>query len=127
MVVPADLVPFLGANWGLVAAGVWRRLVACSLASSRRLCGGLEGLEAKVLHPALLLLVVIGHAKRRAFSCCLRLERELSRLGYGHLVVGEGRCGSIADTGGVCAAVLVDVELLLHVFLVSRRVVCGKK
>lgn len=42
-------------------------------------------------------------------------------------MVRERGGGSIAHTRGVRTAVLVHVELLLHLVVVSRGVVCGKK
>jgi hypothetical protein len=42
-------------------------------------------------------------------------------------MIGKSGGSSVAHACGVCAAVLVDVKLLLHVVLVSRSVVSGKK
>ena len=127
VVIPSNLMPFLRSYCWLLAARVWRRVVSCSLTGSWRLCSGLDGLETKVLHASLLLLVVVTHAERCAFcagSLCLKCE--LCRLRNGHLVVCESGGSGVSHARRVCT-VLVDVELLLHLVVVSGCVVCGKE
>jgi hypothetical protein len=68
--------------------------------------------------------MVIAHAEGIP-ARALRLELQLGRLWYSHLVVGEGGSGSVSHTRRV-AAILVHVELLLHV-VVGPGVVCGKE
>jgi hypothetical protein len=68
--------------------------------------------------------MVIAHAERvAARSLCLKLQ--LGWLRYSHLVVGEGGSSSVSHTRCI-AAILVHVELLLHV-VVGPGVVCGKE
>ena len=83
--------------------------------------GGFQSLETKVLH-ARLLLAVVAHAEG-AIARVLRLKLQFGSLGYRHLVVGEGGGSSVANTRRVGSAIVVYVELLLHV--VVGRVVGG--
>jgi hypothetical protein len=84
---------------------------------------GLQSLQTEVLHAGLLLMV-ITHAERVA-ARALRLKLQLGRLRYSHLVVGKSGSSSVSHTRCI-AAILVHVELLLHV-VVGSGVVCGKE
>jgi hypothetical protein len=117
VVIPPYLVPLFCADLRLVGGALRWRVAGCCLAGTARLCGSLQGLEAKVLH-ARLLLVVVSHTER-AIPRVLRLELELGCLGYRHLVVGKRGRSSIANTCRVGPTVVVHVKLLLHVVVGS--------
>lgn len=123
VVVPPYLVPLFCADLRLVGSALRRRVAGCCLTGTARLCSSLQGLETKVLH-ACLLLTVVSHAEGTVAGV-LRLELEFRRLGDCHLVVGKRSGGSVPNTRGIGPAVVVYVELLLHIVVGS--VVRGKK
>jgi hypothetical protein len=75
------------------------------------------------LHASLLLMMV-AHVER-VTSRTLCLELQFCRLRHRHLVVGKGSSSRVANTRCV-AAILVYIELLLHI-VVGSGVVCGQE
>lgn len=87
------------------------------------MCRSLKSLETEVLH-ASRLLVVIPHAERVSAGP-LGLKLQFGGLRDSHLVIGERGGSGVPNTRRV-AAILMHVELLLHV-VVGPGVVCGEE
>lgn len=96
-----------------MGGALWWRVAGCCLARPSRLCCSFQSLETEILH-ARLLLAMVAHAEG-AVAGILRLELELGRLRHCHLVVGKGGGCGIAHTCRVGPAIVVHVELLVHV------------